>query len=76
MSSGFNNFGQSNSLQKKWVRFLISLFGGGLLAELFFISAGDPNRPRTDLNQIAPLFFMIIFYFLFTYFLKKMGKIN
>jgi len=76
MSSGFENYRQSNSLQKKWVRIVISLFGGSALAELFFISTGDLNRPRTDLNHITPLFFMIIFYFLFTYLLKKMGKIN
>jgi hypothetical protein len=76
MSSGFNHYGQSNSLQKKWVRILISFFGGGVLTELFFISTGDPNRPRTDLNHSAPIFLAIIIYFLFTYLLKKMGKIN
>ena len=76
MSSEFKNFRRPNSLQNKWIRILISLFVGGMLAELLFISTGDPNRPRTDLNHITPIFFWIGFYYLFTYFLRKMGKID
>lgn len=76
MSSGFENYGQSNTLQKKWVRVLISILGGGIIAELFFISTGDPNRPKTGFSTVAPLLFVIGFYFLLTHLLKKMGKIK
>lgn len=76
MSSGFNNFGRSNALQNKGTRIIISIFGGGLLSELIFISTGDPNRPRTDLNHFLPILSMFAFYFIFTYILKKTGKIN
>lgn len=76
MNRGFENFRQPNSLQKKWVRILISIFGGFVLAELIFISTGDPNRTRNELNNVAPFFLAILFYVLLTYFLKKMGKIN
>lgn len=30
-----------------WIRILVSLFGGGLVTEIFHISTGDPNRPMT-----------------------------
>ena len=76
MNSEFGNFGQSNLLQKKWVRILISIIGGSVLSEAVFISTGNPNRPRTDVNHIMPLFFMIGFYFLFTFLLRISRKIK
>jgi hypothetical protein len=76
MSIKFDNYGRPGVFQKKWVRILISFFAGSCLTELIFISTGDPNRQRTEINYIVPIFFAIGIYFLFTYILTKMGKIK
>jgi hypothetical protein len=52
------------------------LLAGGLIAEIIHISTGDPNRPTTEFGRFIPIVFAIIFYFLLTYILKQMGKIE
>ena len=56
-------------IRQTWSRFLISLFGGGILSELIFISTGDPNRPRQngDLASFTPLLTMAIIYSTLTF---------
>lgn len=51
-------------IRQTWSRFLISLFGGGILSELIFISTGNPNRPRHngDFESFMPLICLIIIY--------------
>ena len=35
-------------LRKLWVRVVISLIGGGMANEIFFLSTGDPTRSRAN----------------------------
>lgn len=35
-------------LQKLWVRIFVSLVGGGIANEIFFLSTGDPTRSRQN----------------------------
>ncbi len=62
-------------LQKKWIRAIIGLLGGGLLIEIIHINTGNPNRPREN-NSLLLLLFAVVIYLLLTYILKKTGKIK
>ena len=49
-------------LKKLWVRIVVSLVGGGMANEIFFLSTGDPTRSRTNEgNGITLLAAIIIF---------------
>ncbi len=64
------------TLQKLWVRILISLFAGGLISEIIHISTGDPNRPTSEYNSVLLLVCALVFYLVLTYILRKTGKIK
>jgi hypothetical protein len=63
-------------LQKTWFRLVISLFGGGLVAETIRISTGDPNRPIEESSRILPLVYGLIIYIILTSVIRKYGKIK
>jgi len=62
-------------LQKTYFRIIISLLGSGLIQEIIHINTGDPNRPQES-NPLLFIFSTILIYFLFTYLLKKSGRIK
>lgn len=55
----------------KGARLLISIFLGSLLSELIFISVGDPNRQKGNLEHIFPIFCMAIMYQIFTFLVNR-----
>ncbi len=54
-----------------WIRVVISLLGGGTVAELLHISTGDPNRPMTT---NLSLLYALILYVILSYWVRKSGK--
>ena len=49
-------------LRKTWFKIVISLIGGGIIAELIHITTGDPNRPMkfNPTLIVAVILFLII----------------
>ena len=58
-------------LKKTWIRVVLGLIGGGMVAEIIHISTGDPNRPMT--TNLSLLYAIIIFVVL-TFFVKRQNK--
>ncbi len=58
-------------LTNTWIRVIISLLGGGMLAELIHISTGDPNRPMT--MNLSWLYALVV-YAMLTWLVKKSGR--
>jgi len=59
-------------LEKTWIRVIISLLAGSMVAEAIHISTGDPNRPRT--SNLPLLFYALIIYGILTFVVKKRNK--
>jgi hypothetical protein len=53
-------------LQKTGIRILISLFAGGMVAEILHITTGDPNRPEGNGSSFIVLGVAFIAYLLLT----------
>jgi hypothetical protein len=51
-------------IQKTWVRILVSLLAGGIVAEIIHISTGDPNRPRPGESYLVLIVAFIVFFIL------------
>ncbi len=51
-------------LRKTWIRVLVSLIGGGITQEIFFLCTGDPTRSRENegsgITMIAAIVIFII----------------
>ncbi len=60
-------------LQKTWVRIIISLFSGGMVAEILHISTGGPNRKSGSQESFISLVSAVVIYFILTSFTKKAG---
>ena len=58
-------------LKITWIRIIISLFSGSLVAELIHISTGDPNRPMPTYHFVL---YAVIIFVIFTYIVKKTDK--
>lgn len=54
-------------LKKLWVRILVSLVGGGLTNEIFFLSTGDPTRSRENEGSGITLIAAIIIFGIITW---------
>lgn len=53
-------------LQNVWMRAAISLLGGGIIAELIFMSTGDPMRRRSTSDVGFALVYALIIFVLLT----------
>lgn len=53
-------------LKKLWIRILISLVGGGMANEIFFLSTGDPARSRENEGNGITLIAAIIIFVMIT----------
>ncbi|MBK6931530.1 MAG: hypothetical protein IPH12_11970 [Saprospirales bacterium] len=60
-----------NYLKNTWIRAIISLLGGGMIAELMHISTGDPNRPMT--TNLSLLYALLV-YLTLTFLMKKLDR--
>ncbi len=60
-----------NYLKNTWIRAIISLLGGGMIAELMHISTGDPNRPMT--TNLSLLYALLV-YLTLTFLMKKSDR--
>ena len=58
-------------LQSTGVRIVISLFAGGMFAEILHITTGDPNRPRGNGSPFIVLGVAFIAYLVLTAVSKK-----
>jgi hypothetical protein len=58
-------------LKTPWVRIVISLFAGGIINELIFISTGDPNRPRSGADSALMFVYGAVIYFVLTAVVNK-----
>jgi len=54
------------ALGKTWLRVIISLFAGGILNELIFISTGDATRQRPAGDSGHAIFYGIVIYLILT----------
>jgi hypothetical protein len=58
-------------LRKVWIRILVSLFAGGLMQEIIFLSTGDPTRSRKNEGSGVTLVAAVIIYGLLTYLVRN-----
>jgi len=61
-------------LKKTWIRIIISLFAGSLIAELIHISTGDPNRQGP--TSLSLLVYALIVFGILTLVVNKFNKRN
>jgi hypothetical protein len=66
-----------NLIDKPWKRVLLSLFAGGLAAEIIAIGSGNPNH-RTPTDRSNSSMYVIVFavaaYFMLTALFKNKNK--
>jgi hypothetical protein len=55
-----------NALRKTWLRVIISLFAGGILIELIFISTGDVTRKRPAGDSGHTIIYGIVIFLILT----------
>lgn len=60
------------TLEKTWLRIIVSLFLGGAISEGIHISTGDPNRPQE--SNFAVLYAIVLYIILTVYVKWKLKK--
>jgi hypothetical protein len=58
-------------IQKNWVRIILSLFAGGLTAELIHITTGEPNRP---MESNLSILYAVVIYIMITVLVRVKNK--
>ena len=58
-------------IQKNWLRIILSLFAGGLTAELIHITTGEPNRP---MESNLSILYAVVIYIMLTLLVRVKNK--
>lgn len=60
-------------LKTTWIRIVVSLFAGGIIAELITLSTADYTSPQSS-NIGLHLLFAVLIYFVLTWYVNKFVK--